>query len=61
MKLRQRLANGTFGRLAEVNVGERPPTKDEVIAQLEADNLNLMLALTDVYEQLLAIQTGGTA
>ncbi|MGF9711612.1 hypothetical protein [Paenibacillus naphthalenovorans] len=41
------------------------PTKTDVldakVTQLESDNLSLMLALTDVYEQLLALQTGGTA
>lgn len=31
----------------------RPPTQEERIAQLELDNLNLMLALTEVYEQMI--------
>lgn len=56
------------------DVVERVPTPEEEAAtqpqktpeqlrieQLESDNLALMTALADVYEQLLALQTGGTA
>lgn len=31
------------------------------LAQAEQDNLNTMLALTEVYEELLAVRPGGTA
>lgn len=34
--------------------------KDDKIAALEEENLNTMMALTDVYEQLLMLQMGGT-
>ncbi|MGE7271340.1 hypothetical protein ACQKK5_07760 [Brevibacillus panacihumi] len=59
-KLRPRLPGDRFGPLVDVNPGERPPSDREKIAQLEEENVDLMLALTDVYEQLLALQTGGT-
>ncbi|MGG4453227.1 hypothetical protein [Brevibacillus porteri] len=59
-QLRPRLPGDRFGPLTDVNPGERPLADREKIAQLEKENIDLMLALTDVYEQLLAIQTGGT-
>jgi hypothetical protein len=39
-------------------VYRRPLTEET--AQLQKENIDLMLALTDVYEQLLALQDGGT-
>ncbi|WP_025846462.1 hypothetical protein [Brevibacillus agri] len=61
-KLRPRLENGWFGPLVDVNPGVRPPTESEKLAQLERENVSLMLALTQVYEELLIIlqQDGGT-
>lgn len=35
--------------------------EQERMNRLETDNLSLMLALTQVYEQLIAIETGGAA
>lgn len=32
-----------------------PPTPEQRIAQLESDNLNLMIALTEVYEKMLGV------
>lgn len=40
---------------------QRKQTLEEKLSQLESENLDLMLALTQVYEDLLAIKTGGTA
>lgn len=59
-KLRPRLPGDRFGPLVDVNPGERPQTEREKIAQLEQENIDLMLALTQVYEELLALQSGGT-
>ncbi|MBR8661119.1 hypothetical protein [Brevibacillus sp. NL20B1] len=59
-KLRPRRPDGWFGPLVDVNPGERPPTDRERIQQLERENIDLMLALTQVYEELLALQSGGT-
>ncbi|QHZ58584.1 hypothetical protein M655_024745 [Brevibacillus sp. NSP2.1] len=58
-KLRPRLPNGWFGPLVDVNPDERPATDREKIAQLEQENVNLMLALTQVYEEMLALQQNG--
>jgi len=38
----------------------RKPLSEE-ISQLQRENVDLMLALTQVYKELLALQTGGTA
>lgn len=38
---------------------ELPPTPEERIAQLEADNLTLMEVAADLYEMILSMQTGG--
>lgn len=46
--------------MIDVNPGERPKTPYERIDELERENIELMLALTQVYEELLALQTGGT-
>lgn len=59
-QLRPRLPGDRFGPLTDVNPDDRPLADREKIAQLEKENIDLMLALTDVYEQLLSIQTGGT-
>lgn len=60
-QLRPRLPGDRFGPLTDVNPGERPMTDREKIAQLEQENVDLMLALTQVYEELLASKTGGSA
>lgn len=59
-KLRPRLPGDRFGPLTDVSPGESPPTDREKIAQLERENVDLMLALTQVYEELIASKTGGT-
>lgn len=59
-KLRPRLPGDRFGPLTDVNPGESPLTDREKIAQLEKENVDLMLALTGVYERLLTMQNGGT-
>lgn len=51
---RKRLADGTFGDLEKVFDGE---TDAEKLARVEAENTELMLAITDLYEIVL----GGTA
>jgi hypothetical protein len=38
----------------------RKQTLEQIVAQLERENIDLMLALTQVYEELLALQSGGT-
>lgn len=58
-KLRPRLPGDRFGPLTDVNPGESPLTDREKIAQLEQENANLMLALTQVYEEMLALQQNG--
>jgi hypothetical protein len=40
---------------------QRKQTLEQKVVQLERENIDLMLALTQVYEQLLALQDGGTA
>ncbi|WNF07490.1 hypothetical protein [Brevibacillus borstelensis] len=59
-KLRPRLPGDRFGPLTDVNPSESPLTDREKIAQLERENIDLMLALTQVYEELLASRSGGT-
>ncbi len=59
-KLRPRLPGDRFGPLTDVSPGESPLTDREKIAQLERENVDLMLALTQVYEELIASKTGGT-
>lgn len=58
--LRPRRPDGGFGPLVDVNPDERPLTDRERIQQLEQESIQLMLALTEVYEQLLEVQSGGT-
>ena len=60
-KLRPRLPGDRFGPLVDVTPGEGSLSDREKIAQLERENIDLMLALTVVYEQLLALQDGGSA
>lgn len=47
------------------NQPEEPPVYraplSEEVARLKTENVELMLALTQVYEEMLAIQSGGTA
>lgn len=46
------------------NAPEEPPVYraplSEEVARLQAENVDLMLALTQVYEELIAIKSGGT-
>ncbi|MCG5252636.1 hypothetical protein [Brevibacillus agri] len=60
-KLRPRLPGDRFGPLTDVSPGESPLTDREKIAQLERENIDLMLALTQVYEEMIGSKSGGDA
>lgn len=49
---RKRLPDGTFGDLEKIGEGD---TQEEKFARLEAQNTNLMLALTDLYEYVFSV------